>query len=138
MRKAYPTFIAKCGEDYLAYVPDMEINTEGKDIADAIEMARDAICSKTVVMEKHDIPVPEPGTYEAAMKKAEEEADIFDYRQGMLTLVDVDVEAYKRKLNQKTVRRSVTIPGWMNEAAEERHLNVSRILQDALREQLQD
>ena len=29
MKRAYPTFIAECGTDYLVYVPDMDIFTEG-------------------------------------------------------------------------------------------------------------
>lgn len=42
MKQAYPVFIAEYKEDFLVYVPDMDIFTEGKNVADAIEMARDA------------------------------------------------------------------------------------------------
>lgn len=48
MKKAYPIFIAEHMEDYLVFVPDFEINTEGKGIVDAIEMARDAIGYKAM------------------------------------------------------------------------------------------
>ena len=43
MKGAYPVLIKEYGSDYLVYVPDMEIYTEGKSVADAMEMARDAI-----------------------------------------------------------------------------------------------
>ena len=48
MKRAYPTFIAPSGSDYLVYVPDMDIYTEGKSLTDAIEMARDAIGLKKI------------------------------------------------------------------------------------------
>ena len=43
MKCAYPIIITPAGKDYVVYVPDLEINTQGKDVADAMEMARDAI-----------------------------------------------------------------------------------------------
>ena len=43
------------GNDFLVYVPDMEIYTEGKDFADAIEMARDAIVLKGIDLEDDGI-----------------------------------------------------------------------------------
>ena len=44
MRVVYPVFIARNDKDYLVYIPDMDVFTEGKSTADAIAMARDAIC----------------------------------------------------------------------------------------------
>ena len=43
MKKAYPVILSRGEKFIVAYVPDFEINTQGTDIADAIEMARDAI-----------------------------------------------------------------------------------------------
>jgi post-segregation antitoxin (ccd killing protein) len=39
-------------------------------------------------------------------------------------------------MNKKSVRRNVSIPAWLNQAAEEAHINVSRVLQEALMEKL--
>ena len=47
MKEAYPVLIKQCGKDYLVYVPDLELYTEGKSMADAMEMARDAIGLKS-------------------------------------------------------------------------------------------
>ena len=44
MKAAYPIILTPAGIGYVVYVPDLRINTEGRDIADAIEMASDAIC----------------------------------------------------------------------------------------------
>lgn len=51
MKLTYPVFIAKNKEDYLIYVPDMDLYTEGSSMAEAMEMARDAIGLKGIDME---------------------------------------------------------------------------------------
>ena len=47
-------------------------------------------------------------------------------------MVDVDLAAYRRMLDNKTVRRNVTLPNWLNQEAEKSHINVSKVLQEAL------
>ena len=54
----------------------------------------------------------------------------------MLTLVDVDFDIYRKRLDQKMVRRNVTLPSWLNAAADKANLNVSRVLQEALKSKL--
>ena len=136
MKEAYPTFIAEDGKDFLVYVPDMAIYTFGKSIADAIDMARDAIGLKGIGMEDDNLELPVPSTYAEAMLKAKEDIDVFDYTQGMLTFVDVDFMEYRRHNDTRSVRRNVTLPNWLNSAAIEAGMNVSRILQEALIEKI--
>lgn len=132
MRQAYPTFIALSGVDYLVYVPDMDIYTEGKSITDAIEMARDAIGLKGIDFEDDGKEIPVASDYEAATAKAKEDTEDFDYTQGMLTMVDVDFAEYRKRMDNRMVRRNVTLPNWLNQEADRLHLNVSRVLQEAL------
>lgn len=47
-------------------------------------------------------------------------------------MVDVDLIAYRRMMDNKTVRRNVTLPNWLNQEAEMAHINVSKVLQEAL------
>lgn len=100
MIKAYPTFIAKAGEDYLVYVPDMDIYTEGSSIENAMEMARDAIGLKGEAMENEHLLIPDPKGYEEALKKAKQDTEDFDYSQGILTMVDVDFRKYRRTMGK--------------------------------------
>lgn len=134
MKMAYPTFIAQHESVYLVYVPDMELYTEGDSLADAIEMARDAIGLKGIDLEDDGIQMPEASDYESALRTARNNCEIFDYTQGILTMVDVDFLDYRRKKDTKMVRRNVTLPNWLNREAERLQLNVSKILQDALKE----
>ena len=130
-RVAYPVFVKQAASDYLVYVPDLELYTEGSDLADAIVMARDAIGLK--LLEFKDADYPEASDPKEAMKKAKEDADDeFDYSDGLLTYVDVDMEAYRNKLRNRAVKKNCTIPYWLNEEAERQGINFSKVLQEAL------
>lgn len=50
----------------------------------------------------------------------------------IVSLVDIDSGAYRRKIDTKSVRKNITIPSWLNYEAEQAGINVSRILQEAL------
>ena len=137
MKQVYPAFIAEYEGTFLVYVPDMDIYTEGISFADAIEMARDAIGLKGIDLEDDGIELPIPSTQEEAVNKAKEDTEIFDYSTGLPTYVDIDFSAYRRRNENKTVRRNVTLPNWLNIEAERAHINVSKVLQEALKEKLQ-
>ena len=129
MKKVYPVILTQADDCILIEVPDLEILTQGKDLADAIEMARDAIGLKIITMQdkRQDVPMP---SIEANINM---NASTFaENGMSMIALVDIDVEAYRRKYDNKTVRRNVTLPNWLNKEAEKAHLNVSRVLQEAL------
>ena len=136
MRKVYPTFIAEHEGSFLVYVPDMDIYTEGRDMADAICMARDAIGLKGIALEDENIELPEPSTYSRCVALAKENNDIFDYSQGIPTTVDVDFTEYRRKNDKKSVRRNVTLPNWLDFEAEKEGINFSKVLQEALKQRL--
>lgn len=136
-RIAYPTFIEKENDDFLVFVPDLEIYTEGRSLADAIDMARDAIGLKGIAWEDDGKVLPQPSSSEQALAKATKDADDdFDYSSGLLTYVDVDFSEYRLKHDNRMVRRNVTLPCWLNYAADKAQLNVSKVLQEALKETL--
>jgi hypothetical protein len=56
--------------------------------------------------------------------------------QTIISLVDIDTDEYRRKIDTKTVRKNVTIPSWLNYEAERAGINVSRVLQEALMSKL--
>ena len=134
--RAYPTFIAQNDSIYLVYIPDMEIYTEGKTIANAIEMARDAIGLKAMDYEDDGKELPEPSSYSTAIDLAARDADVFDYSKGILSLVDVDVDEYRKKIRNRAVKKNCTIPYWLCEQAEQAGINFSKVLQEALSEKL--
>jgi hypothetical protein len=138
VRVVYPTLIEKSEDMYLVFVPDLMIYTEGKDLGNAIEMARDAISLKCLNLEDNKISIPEPSSYSKAIEIAKEvhQGESFNYTDGIVTVVDADLTEYRRKLDRKMVKKNLTIPSWMNVEAERLNLNVSRVLQEALEEKI--
>lgn len=134
--QAYPVFITPKDSIYLVFVPDMEIFTEGKTIAESIEMVRDAIGLKGIDYEDDSKDLPIPSDYDAALAKAAEVKDIFDYSKGILTLVDVDFLEYRKRVRNRAVKKNCTKPYWMSEQAEKAGINFSKVLQEALSEKL--
>ena len=127
MKVVYPTILTR-GEKYiLASIPDCDIATQGADMADAMAMARDAICMWCIA-ETDDGRVLPPAT-DMAMVPVED-GDI-------ITLIDADVTSYRKKLETRTIRKNLTIPSWLNDLAEKEGINFSQVLQAALKEKLQ-
>ena len=126
MKSIYPVIISK-GEKYLLVsVPDCEIDTQGANLIEAIEMARDAISLWCVGEQDAGRELPNPS-----------DLSTIKYNNGeIITLVDADIDAYRRKLDNRMVRKNLTIPSWINKQAEQAGINLSGVLQDALREKL--
>ena len=134
MKVAYPVIFTEDEKgEYLVEVPDMGILTEGKDLSDAMFMARDAIGLAGIVAQDNGEEIPKPSRIE----NIEIENGTFaDAGKGIVTLVDVDFDEYRRKNDNKAVRRNVTLPNWLDHAAAEAGFNVSQVLREALAEKL--
>lgn len=121
----YPVYLIPDEEGYVVDIPDMKTHTEGKDLVEAIFMARDAIGQMGIYLEDKGREIP----------KADTEA--YEAEEGAIrTLVDVDLSEYRRKTDNKMVKKNCTIPNYLNVEAEKRGINFSRVLQEALQEKL--
>ena len=139
MKTAYPALIVKNGDDYLIYVPDLDACTQGKSIPDAMVMARDLIGLSLVVKEDYGEKIPVPSDYRTAVLKAGKVAnEELDFSNGLVTLVDIDSTEYRRKSDNRMVKKNCTIPNYLNRQAEAKGLNFSRVLQEALIAKLAD
>lgn len=126
MKKAYPITITRDGDFYVVYVPDFELNTQGESIAEAMEMARDVIGMAGCYKQDEGQTIPEPSRIE----------DVRPEARAVVTLVDVDFKDYRRKHDNRTVRKNLTIPSWLNEEAEAAGLNFSEVLKKALKHEM--
>ena len=125
MKYAYPIVLTPDESGYVVFVPDMNINTEGHDIADAIEMAADAVGLCGISMQDMGREIPTPAASLPPCSEGE-----------IATFVLVDFDAYRRAHEQRTVRKNVTIPAYLNELAEAAHINFSQLLQESLKQRL--
>ena len=124
MRTAYPIILTPAGSDYIVYAPDLDIHTEGHSLADAIFMAQDAISLVAITIQDEGLPVPEPSTVTPVCEPGD-----------ILTYALVDFDAYRSE-NCKSIKKSVSIPSYLNELATKAGLDFSAILQDGLRQRL--
>lgn len=125
MKQAYPIILTPTDHGYSVYVPDLDINTDGDTLANAIDMASDAIGLWGITAQDvgHDIPAP------SSALPACEAGQTAAY-----ALVDFD--AYRRANDMRTVRKNVTLQSWLNDLAEKAGVNFSQVLQDALKQRL--
>ena len=125
MQAVYPVLFTKTEDCILVEVPDLEVLTEGKDMKNAIDMARDAMELMCVTLEDHEKDIPKPSDTLDITKGTDDGETILSY-------VDIDSGEYRRKIDTKAVRKNVTIPSWLNYEAEHAGINISRVLQEAL------
>lgn len=125
MKFVYPIFLTPAERGYVVTIPDLSINTEGDDLADAITMARDAIGLWGIAEQDAGRDIPVAATTSPEVKPGD-----------LLTLVDIDFDAYRRANDLRTVRKNVTVPSWLNTLAEQSGINFSQVLQDGLKRQL--
>lgn len=104
-------------------VPDIEgCFTQGETIAEAVEMAQDAI---GLMLEDCSV-----------WPEASSPAGIACEPGEFVVMVQFDALAYRRKHDNRAVKKTLTIPSWLNELAIENNINFSGVLQDALKEKL--
>ena len=129
MRYAYPAMFEpdnKAG-GYSVYFPDLEnVFTQGDDFKEAADMAEDALCLMLYDMEKKGTPIP----------RASRSGDVNAKPGEIVNLVACDTRFYKNYYEGKSVKINATIPMWLKEAGEEKHVNFSQILQNGLKEYL--
>ncbi len=124
MKYVYPAIFEPENGKYYVSVPDLSgCNTVGDDLQDAIEMARDAISMWLCIAEdkKENIPVP---------------SENLKCEKGFVSFVDADTTLYRKMTENRAVKKTLTIPSWLNAQAELAGVNFSQILQEALTEKL--
>lgn len=123
----YPAIFHKAEEGgFWISFPDIpECLTEGDDMQQAYEMAVEALGLALVNRkeEKEEIPVPS-------------EIDRIQGEDGTLVSVEFDMQEYLRKHNSKAVKKTLSIPEWLNEEATAMGVNFSQVLQEALMNKL--
>ena len=104
---------------------DLEIcYTCGDDINDAVLNAQDVLSMTLYRYEREGKAIPEPSNM----------IDVKVDDKSFVSYIVGDIETYRRMHNSKAVKKTLTIPEWMNEAAIAQNINFSQVLQDALTE----
>lgn len=120
-------FTAEEGGLYAVNFPDLEsCYTSGEDLADALKMAEDVLALTLYEYEKQKKPIPKPSDPQAISVEKNE----------FINYVAADTLYYQKKFNRKSVKKTLTIPEWLNDLAVAQNINFSQTLQEAVENKL--
>ena len=122
-RLFYPAIFHKAEEGgFWVTFPDIpECMTQGDNMDQAYEMAVDALGLSLSSMEEMGEKIPEASSLER-----------IQVEDGILVIVEFNMADYRRKNSSKAVKKTLSIPEWLNEAAIRENINFSQLLQEAL------
>lgn len=126
MKLVYPAkFYYEEDGGYSVEIPDLlGCVTQAEDLAHAIEMAQDAALGWILTAIEENETIPKPSKVEEIEITKE---------KGFKTLLLLDIDQYTQEYgSKKSVKKTLTIPEWLNKRAERIGLNFSQILQEAL------
>lgn len=127
MKLIYPACFYPSEEGgYTVVFPDLPgCVTEGDTLSEAMEMAIDASSGWLLSSADENKNLPKASDIKNVI------AD--EYENGFVSLIGIDLDDYSQKHGNKAVKKTLTIPAWLNTIAEENNVNFSSILQEALR-----
>ena len=123
MKLYYPALFIQYNDGFTIEFPDLPgCVTQGDSLEDAFAMVADAACGwiLTSIEDGEDIPSP---------------SNIQNIKvdEGFVNYVMLDIDEYAKRYSTKAVKKTLTIPQWLNQLAERQGVNFSQELQDALK-----
>ncbi|MDR2666930.1 MAG: type II toxin-antitoxin system HicB family antitoxin [Holosporales bacterium] len=126
MKYAYlAVFSPNNEEGYNVHVPDLPgCRSYGKNLADAIFMAEEATAMWLWHAELKSEPIPHP-------------SESLTVKSPMFSsYICADTNEYRKKHCNQAVKKTLSIPSWLNTQAEQSGINFSQLLKDAIKEKL--
>jgi predicted RNase H-like HicB family nuclease len=93
---------------------------------EAFTNSKEAMALHLYTSEQDNETLPEPTSIEKIKTNSNQVA----------TLIEVWIPIYREAIENKSIKKTLTIPKWLNDAAEENHVNFSQVLQDGLKKTL--
>ena len=127
-KKVYLARVIRANDGWYAIdFPDLPgTHAQCKDLNEIQKEAEESLCSFLLAAETvgEEIPAPSP---------------TIDLKEGeMAAIITADLDAYQRQHDTRSVRKTVSIPMWMANGAEQKGLSLSKVLQDSLKLRLAD
>ena len=123
----FPAIFTPDDGGYSVSFPDVEgVYTCGDTLEEAYEMAEDALSVMLLDMEECGQAIPATTNPNDVARETDE----------IVSLVHADTAEYKAKTSSKAVKRTVSLPAWLDLKAEKANMSLSRELQEALKAKL--
>ena len=133
MLSIYPACFFKDETGYSVVFPDLNwLATSGSTEAEAMNMAVDCLAGYLYSLRNDGEQAPVASAMgDVSLDAVAKELDA-DTNGSFVNMVSVDVAEYAKEHFEKSVRKTLTIPSWLNVAAQEKKINFSQTLQEAL------
>ncbi len=137
MLSIYPACFFKDDTGYSVVFPDLNwLATSGNTEADAMNMAVECLAGYLYSLKNDGEQFPHASSMsDVSLEFVAKELDA-DTKGAFVNMVTVDVTEYAREHFEKSVRKTLTIPYWLNIAAQKKNINFSQTLQEALLEKI--
>jgi len=130
LKLVYPACFYPCEEGgYTVIFPDLPgCITEGDTLSEAVDMAVDAASGWLMEYLGENRQLPNRSDIKSIVPD--------EYEDGFVSLISIDLDEYSQKNGVNAIKKTLTIPAWLNTLAEENNVNFSQVLQAALRKHL--
>ncbi|MCI9258393.1 type II toxin-antitoxin system HicB family antitoxin [Acutalibacter sp.] len=126
-RYVYPAvFTYEESQEIAVVFPDLDAATSGENDGDALFSARELLGCVMAGLEEDGEEIPAPTSLAKVTCEANER----------VVLIDVYMPSIRMAHVNRSVNRTVTLPAWLNAAAQEKNINFSQVLQDGLKQRL--
>ena len=130
MKYVYPTIFTPDEGGYRVRVPDLPgLVSFGDSLADALSMARDAIEMWLWDAENNGERIPEPTPIDHVNTSADGPGAVVNY-------VFADTDEYRRQNDTRAVKKTLSIPAWLDHQAQKANAPFSQILQQGIKDYL--
>ncbi len=123
----FPALFTRDTDGVSVEFPDLPgCYTCGATVEEAMLMARDALPLHLYSLEKDGAQIPEPSSFE-------------NLRHGtnqFVAVIEAKMAPYRDRMQNRAVKKTLTIPKWLDDLAAEHRVNYSLILQEALKQKL--
>ncbi len=133
MLSIYPACFFKDNDGYSVVFPDLGyLATCGDTPDEAMAMAIDCLAGYLYSCQKNGDDIPSASALAQIDPAVIAETLGVEECESFVNMVFVDVAEYAKSHFEKAVKKTLTIPAWLNSAAKERNINFSQTLQEAL------
>lgn len=123
----YPAVFTKEGAGFSVDFPDLKnCFTSGETLEEAVDMAGDVLCLTLYGLEEEGAAIPTASAVN----------DVPHGEDEFVSLISCDTVAYRKFFDNKAVKKTLSIPSWLNDMAERAGINFSGVLQEALKQKL--
>lgn len=127
MLKSYVAVFTKEEDGFVVHFPDIEnAFTEGDTLEEALSNAESVLGVMLAYLIERNEKIPKQSSLELINKKID--------KNQFTSYIQTDYSKYIR--NTKAVKKTLTIPDWLNKRAEENGIQFSQTLTEALKEKL--